>query len=377
MKTFILLLLFVFFGLNNLTAQNHSEVYNSVYERYDFINSSGNLIGYRIWNEINQRWDYKDSNGNLYGYQAYNTVYERWDYTDLRKQDNQNNQSQQAGRYIVHDYGQVKSNFDANLALQLLAHKQAQYNSLSFEQRQAIARQKEFDKNYRWVNESLHHFLKKFDKKEKRLIKSILKESNILKREEKKQPKESSFNNLEDGVYELIFIKSNFLEQESVYRKRHVLIKNNKPIKFTTGFGIIYYVEDYTLRGDKLELKLFNKHDRLSETYSMYIPRQEPLKDFPASFESSKFTVYTKQNLDDKVTVHIYSIKGDFIASDKISKYVTSSSINCNTAIGEGFATFMLPPGKYKYIAFTNQKVWTNEIDINEGDCKSLTLTSN
>lgn len=374
MKTFILLLLFAFFGLNTLTAQNHSEVYNSVYDRYDFINSSGNLIGYRIWNSIYDRWDYKDSNGNLYGYQEYNTIYKRWDYTDLRKQ---NNQPQQTGRYNVHNYGEVKSNFDANLALQLLAHKQAQYNSLSLEQKQAIARQKEFNKNYRWVNENLHYFHKKFDKKEKRLMKSILKESNTLKRKENKKPKETSFSNLEDGVYEAFVILKNFLGQESVYRNEYVTIKNNKPISISNNFGIKYYVENFSGGGGKFDLKLYNKHRLVEKTVTVHLLSQKPLNTTPLSFESSKFTVYTKQNLGDKITVHIYSIKGNYISSDRITKYIASSSINCNTASGDGFATFILPPGKYKYIAFTNQKVWTNEIDIEEGECRTLYLTSN
>src|SRR5690606_26567406 len=72
-------------------------------------------------NSIYDRYDYFDSSNNLIGYQKYNTITQAMEYTDLTTPSNNN-----SGRYIVHDYGTPKSNFDVNLALQALASRQQQ-----------------------------------------------------------------------------------------------------------------------------------------------------------------------------------------------------------------------------------------------------------
>src|SRR5690606_22066713 len=73
------------------------------------------------YNSILERYEYFDSSNNLIGYQKYNTTMGVWEYTDITNTNNNN-----SGRYIVHDYGTPKSNFDVNLALQALASRQQQ-----------------------------------------------------------------------------------------------------------------------------------------------------------------------------------------------------------------------------------------------------------
>ena len=55
----------------NLMGQNYSSKYNSLYERYEYF----------------------DSNGNMIGYKKYNSLYDRWEYTDLSRQHKSNRNS--------------------------------------------------------------------------------------------------------------------------------------------------------------------------------------------------------------------------------------------------------------------------------------------
>jgi hypothetical protein len=52
-------------------GQNYSSKYNSLYGRYEYF----------------------DSNGNMIGYKKYNSLYDRWEYTDLSRQNKSNSNS--------------------------------------------------------------------------------------------------------------------------------------------------------------------------------------------------------------------------------------------------------------------------------------------
>lgn len=69
------------------------------------------------WNSMYNRYDYSDGNGNLVGYKGYNSLTQSWEYTSLNTPDprvNQNNEYQ--------------SPIDLNLMNRALATKQAQYD---------------------------------------------------------------------------------------------------------------------------------------------------------------------------------------------------------------------------------------------------------
>ena len=63
MKTFFILLLL----LVSLTtwSQNLTQKYNQLYDRTEFYNSYGNLVGYAKYNSLYKRLEYYDANGNL------------------------------------------------------------------------------------------------------------------------------------------------------------------------------------------------------------------------------------------------------------------------------------------------------------------------
>lgn len=51
-------LLFSFFCF----SQSVTERYNSLYKRYEYFNSSGNIIGYKEYNNLSKQWEYYDLN---------------------------------------------------------------------------------------------------------------------------------------------------------------------------------------------------------------------------------------------------------------------------------------------------------------------------
>jgi hypothetical protein len=52
-------------------SQSFSEKWNTVYQRYDYYDTYGNLIGYKKWNANYGRWDYTQLNSNTYGKNVY------------------------------------------------------------------------------------------------------------------------------------------------------------------------------------------------------------------------------------------------------------------------------------------------------------------
>lgn len=73
------------------------------------------------WNSLYNRYDYTDSSGNLVGYKGYNSLTESWEYTTV-KPSNQNN-----------DY---QSPINLQLLDRALANKQAQYDKRVIQQQQ-------------------------------------------------------------------------------------------------------------------------------------------------------------------------------------------------------------------------------------------------
>lgn len=71
------------------------------------------------YNDLRNRWEYYNSSHQMVGYEKYNSLKQQWEYTDL----SQNVSSR------VHDYGDPQSTFDADLAIMALAAKQKQYNN--------------------------------------------------------------------------------------------------------------------------------------------------------------------------------------------------------------------------------------------------------
>ncbi len=57
-------ILFLFSFAIEIKSQNYTSKYNSLYERYEYFDSNGKLIGYKKWNSLYNRWEYTDKSQN-------------------------------------------------------------------------------------------------------------------------------------------------------------------------------------------------------------------------------------------------------------------------------------------------------------------------
>lgn len=63
-------------------GQNCTQKYNKLYDRTEFYNSYGNLIGYAQYNSLYNRLEYYSANGNLLKTEQYNSSYNRKETKD-------------------------------------------------------------------------------------------------------------------------------------------------------------------------------------------------------------------------------------------------------------------------------------------------------
>lgn len=54
----LFLTLVLLFSLNFCFSQSATSKYNSIYNRYEYFDSNGNMTGYKTYNSINQQWEY-------------------------------------------------------------------------------------------------------------------------------------------------------------------------------------------------------------------------------------------------------------------------------------------------------------------------------
>lgn len=135
---FIICLIFTISSYSQTTRK-----YNNLLERYEFYNSSRQLVGYAKYNSLQERWEFFNNNNQMYAYSKYNSLTGETEYIELNT--NTNNSSVGSGRYIVHDYGEPSSLFDADVALLALQQRRKQYekareiyNNLTPEQRKRV-----------------------------------------------------------------------------------------------------------------------------------------------------------------------------------------------------------------------------------------------
>ena len=69
MKNLILTLLF-FISFSASSQTTYTEKWNSAYQRYEYRDSSGNLVGYKKWNSAYERWEYTELKQKSNSYQV-------------------------------------------------------------------------------------------------------------------------------------------------------------------------------------------------------------------------------------------------------------------------------------------------------------------
>ena len=56
------LILFLFLVITNLSnAQSVTQKYNSLYNRYEYFDETGNMIGYKTYNSLLKQWEFYSS----------------------------------------------------------------------------------------------------------------------------------------------------------------------------------------------------------------------------------------------------------------------------------------------------------------------------
>ena len=61
-------------------AQQLTQKYNSFYNRTEFYNAAGTMVGYAKYNNFYDRMEYYDASGNLLKTEKQNNFYECWNY---------------------------------------------------------------------------------------------------------------------------------------------------------------------------------------------------------------------------------------------------------------------------------------------------------
>lgn len=113
MKKYLVLFLLAFTTSTICVAQTYTEKYNSLYNRYEYFDSQGNLIGYKKWNSL----------------------YERWEYHEEKPQQSQRN------------YGEYVQPYDMDLIYKALELKQRQYDQAIERARQQRLATAELERN--------------------------------------------------------------------------------------------------------------------------------------------------------------------------------------------------------------------------------------
>ena len=59
------------------SAQSYTQKWNSLYERTEYYDSYGRMIGYSKYNKLYDRMEYYNANGTLVKTESYNSLYDR------------------------------------------------------------------------------------------------------------------------------------------------------------------------------------------------------------------------------------------------------------------------------------------------------------
>jgi hypothetical protein len=318
------------------------------------------------FNDLQQRYEYFGSDGRMVGYKKYNSLSEQWEYTDLTSSNNS-----QSGRYNVHDYGEPQSTFNKDLMLQALSYKQARYDNLTIEQKTAIYEAQKYSNQRDWVAKNSYVWNQHSEKLAKKLLKSLKKESNDLKKYSNKSKVDIS--TLANGWYEVIIHSKLFQSNdEKFYQKRYIYVEEGKPHSYLGANNILFQI-DNTVSTEKLVYT-----NLITNRYSLgyvdfFLINKNRLETVPEYFYGTKVYFYLTDKVDGKVYVDILNEQKDRIYYlPNIDKYFSSAPPNCETK--EGIAFITLPPGKYEFFARSESQMWRNIIEINDNGCRSVHL---
>jgi len=339
----LILKLLILLNFSFCFSQSIVQKYNSLYNRYEFFDESGNMVAYKTYNSLMNQWEvYSTENAN-------------------RKT----------------DYGKYVSPINLELVAKVLAQKQARYDNLSYEEKRRLSQQMAYRKYVNRQDYVTNEFFKTYDKSQKTFSAIVKDGVKNLKNNENKDLK--NILTFSDGWYQCFFVSqvqtSTDEPAKSVNFERYVQVLNGKVINYTGNYDIIYPVVKTESSSSFLTLTIETKLGK-QEDVLIYSVSEKALKKVPEFNNGISKIFYTTVQEGKKIDI-IIKHKNDYTYLGKISEYWKDDAIiNCD--IEQGVIKVNLPPGEYEYFAFGDTKIWEGEFKLNENDyCHKTRLISN
>ena len=337
------LTLLLFLAITNSSyTQSVTQKYNSLYNRYEYFDETGNMIGYKTYNSLLKQWEfYSNKDGN-------------------RKT----------------DFGSYVPPINLELVSKVLAHKQARYDNLSYEEKLRLSKQRAYRQYLNQKAYTTKEFFKKYNKAEKDYLSKAKKGVKTFKSTNKKERK----NILEhsDGWYKCYYftdvtIKNN--NEVSSYA-RYIQIINGNVVNYIGNFNIIYPVTKVRRNKSDFFTISIDAGNNQSEDVKIYCVSDKALNKKPNHNFGVTKIFYTNIKEGGKIDVIIKG-KNGYTYLGKIEEYWKDTDfVSCG--VEQGVVKVHLPVGEYEYYAYGDIKIWEGEFTLDENSsCHKTKLISN
>lgn len=340
MKYISILLFFLITTLSH--SQSVVQKYNSLYNRYEYFDDSGNLLGYKSYNSLLKQWEFYDVEGS--------------------KRET--------------DFGRYVSPINLELVAKVLEQKQARYDNLSYEEKLRLNRQRAYRQYENRKTYVTNEFFKVYDKSEKNYLSNAKMGVKNFKNTNKKERK--NILELSDGWYKCYFftdvkIKNN--NEVSSY-ERYIQIINGNAVNYIGNFNIIYPITKVTRSKSDFFTISIDAGNKRSEDVKIYCISDKALNKKPNHNFGVTKIFYTNIKEGGKIDIIIKGNNG-YTYLGKIEEYWKDTDyVSCD--VEQGIVKVHLPVGEYKYYAFGDIKVWEGEFTLNENSsCHKTKLISN
>ena len=298
------------------------------------------------YNSLQKRYEYYQ-NGKMIGYEKYNSLQKQWEYYSTKTSQS------------TSSYGEPVSNFDADLAMKVLQYKQNRYDRLSDSEKAKIWASKEYNRKRRYVNKMTYPILKKTLRKHKKKERKLKRNYKKIKNE-----KRIDINTLENGWYNC------YSKIDNNYHKRKVFIENGNIIQYLNGRNILFqitnfrkgYNNSYIMNGNVLSIDI---------ELTVFIIKDKKIKK-PIIEKPSQLIIYTKSNNINGDILIVLKGNNEYYSQKPIEYYLVETP-SCSSQ-QDGVSNILVPSGKYKYYASSITEFWTDDIYLEEYDCKKINL---
>lgn len=370
MKKIFLIIVITFSSNLFCFAQSYSERYNSFYERYEYYDSNGNLIGYKKWNSLYNRFDieFKGNNSNNsynnnvnkiqpYNIELINKV--------LESKQNRYDSNIERMNYKVSQLQEIGKFFNDNMKEPEILDREQEINNLIKEYAEISKKINNLHLDYsvtanaNYVISQFDYFINEFT----RIIKEIQDERNATI--DRMNQIVTFYNSItsypkivKDGWHIVQSLNNkDFCEERKVYVQNNVVTKyivddwESRNIQYST-----------SITNGKTTIKLVNSDEFLDLYFLDYI--LTPTKTVTEPQTPGKISFWKNFGGDGYIKVWV---EGKFIG--EIDSYFDSSVPSCSQ---DGTLTFENKPGTYNYKAENNKHKWSGTFTISSNDCKNI-----